>query len=73
MKSHKRRLTTSEEFDILKMVLDKFLWLGIAIMGYGLYLSIARAVSDGVYYIIGGAIVLIIFAWFLVKEFEHLR
>ncbi len=33
----KKKLTRSEEFDIMKLVLDKFLWLGFGIMAYGLY------------------------------------
>lgn len=69
----KRRLTQSEEFEIMKLVLDKFLWLGVVVMGYGLWLSIAVAVSEGLYYIIGGAVVLALFAWFIVNEFERIR
>ena len=72
-KNMKRRLSSSEEFEIMKMVLDKFLWLGVIVMGYGFYLSIAKSVADGVYYLIGGALLLIIFAWFVVREFEQLR
>ena len=33
----KKRLTPSEEFEIMKLVLDKFLWLGVIIMAFGLY------------------------------------
>lgn len=69
----KRRLTEQEEFDIMKLVLDKFLWLGIVIMGYGLYLSLTDTLSTGIWYIIAGAVVLILFAWFIVKEFEFIR
>jgi hypothetical protein len=69
----KRRLTEQEEFDIMKLVLDKFLWLGMVIMGYGLYLSLTHTLSTGIWYIISGAVVLILFAWFIVKEFEFIR
>ena len=33
----KKRLTQSEEFEIMKLVLDKFLWLGFGIMAIGFF------------------------------------
>lgn len=69
----KRRLSQTEEFEIMKLVLDKVLWLGFIIMGYGMYLSITRDWTDGIYYLIAGGVVLVIFAWFVVKEFERIR
>ncbi|MBD3303723.1 hypothetical protein GF343_01135 [Candidatus Woesearchaeota archaeon] len=72
MKS-KRKLTEQEEFEIMKMVLDKFLWLGIVILGYGLYVSITNSFNTGIWYIVAGAVVLVLFAWFVIKEFEFIR
>lgn len=69
----KRRLTHSEEFDIMKLVMDKFLWLGTAFIGWGLYTSIADTFMDGVWYIAAGAIIMLVFAWIIVSEFEQLR
>ncbi|MEM4264001.1 MAG: hypothetical protein QW666_03870 [Candidatus Woesearchaeota archaeon] len=69
----KRRLTDEEEFEIMKLVLDKFLWLGVIIMGYGLYVTFTKTVGTGIWYIIAGAVVLLLFAWFIVKEFEFIR
>jgi len=69
----KRRLTEREEFEVLKMVLDKFLWLGMIILGYGLYVSITGTFKTGIWYIVAGAIVLVLFAWFIIKEFEFIR
>lgn len=69
----KRRLTHSEEFDVMKLVLDKFLWLGTAFIGWGLYKSIAATFTEGVWYIAAGAIIMLIFAWIIVSEFEQLR
>lgn len=69
----KRRLSQNEEFEIMKLVLDKVLWLGFIIMGYGLYISITNDYKEGLYYLIAGAVVLVIFAWFIVKEFERIR
>jgi hypothetical protein len=69
----KRKLTEREEFEIMKLVLDKFLWLGIVILGYGLYISITQTFKTGIWYIVAGAVVLVLFAWFIVKEFEFIR
>lgn len=69
----KRRLTEREEFEIMKLVLDKFLWLGIVILGVGLYLSIIESFKTGIWYIVAGAIVLVLFAWFMIREFEFIR
>lgn len=69
----KRRLTDHEEFEIMKLVLDKFLWLGMIIMGYGLYTTLTTTIGTGIWYIIAGAVVLLLFAWFIVKEFEFVR
>ena len=69
----KRRLSQTEEFEIMKLVLDKILWLGFIIMGYGMYVSLVDTLSNGAYYLIAGAVILIIFAWILVKEFERIR
>ncbi len=44
----KKRLTQAEEFEIMKLVLDKFLWLGIAIMGMGVYIMVAGKMADAV-------------------------
>jgi hypothetical protein len=67
----KKRLTVSEEFEIMKLVLDKFLWLGFALMAWGLYQWLGNgAVSDGALFMIAGVVVLIIFLVIIVKEFE---
>jgi len=69
----KKRLTQSEEFDIMKMVLDKFLWLGVAIMGWGLFKIVEQSTITGLTLIIMGAMLLILFLILIVKEFEILR
>lgn len=69
----KKRLTSNEEFDILKMVLDKFLWLGVAVMGFGLYRIFQGTSINGFSLIIIGAIILVIFLIILVKEYEIVK
>ncbi len=72
----KKRLTQQQEFDIMKLVLNKFLWVGTLIMLYGLYYlfqygldEIKRALS----LIVVGAIVFVLFLILIVKEYEIIR
>jgi hypothetical protein len=69
----KRRLAGHEEFEIMKLVLDKFLWIGTALMGWGLYRSLAVDYTDGIWYIVAGAVIMLAFAWIIIKEFEQIR
>ena len=69
----KKRLTPSEEFEIMKLILDKFLWLGIAIMAFGLYIIFTGTSMSGFSLIITGAVILVIFLILLVKEYEIVR
>mgnify|MGYP001314429873 CR=1 FL=1 len=73
-RSGKRRLSDDQEFQIMKLVLDKFLWLGFIVMGWGMYTSIRDAlILPGLWYMIAGAILLLAFAVIIVKEFEMLK
>jgi len=71
----KRHLTRQEEFDILKLILDKFLWLGVLIMGYGFYRIVS--LSQDLWYwlavMLGGAILLLIFMAVLVREYNFMK
>ena len=71
----KKRLTQSEEFEIMKLVLDKFLWLGFGIMAFGLYILFVNPeqVVPGIGSMIVGAFVLILFMWLIVKEYEIIK
>lgn len=73
VRSNKMRLSQSEEFEIMKLVLDKFLWLGFGVMAFGLYHAIQFDIADGLYYIISGAVVLLALTTIIVKEFEFIR
>ena len=66
----KKRLTQTEEFEILKLVLDKFLWLGFAVMVFGLYRMAVESVEAGVWYLVAGGVILILFMVIIVKEYE---
>lgn len=69
----KKRLTAQQEFDIMKLVLDKFLWLGFIIMTYGLYQMFNVGIPIGLTWIISGAIVLILFMVIIVREYEIIK
>ncbi len=69
----KKRLTDQQEFEIMKIVLDKFLWVGTLIMIFGLYLIFKGTVLNGVAFISIGALVLILFLIIIVKEYEIIK
>ena len=70
-KSSKRRMTEDQEFEIMKLVLDKFLWLGFIVMGWGMYTTIQNmSILPGLWYMIAGAVILILFVILIVKEYE---
>jgi hypothetical protein len=71
----KRHLTRQEEFDILKIVLDKFLLLGVFLLAYGLYKIIESTTSIlmGVAVMLGGVVLLILLTVLLVREYEFIK
>jgi hypothetical protein len=72
----KKRLTKDQEFEILKLVIDKFLWLGFGVMAYGLYIAISVGLPrliDSLVIIASGAIILILLINILVKEYEIIK
>jgi len=72
--ANKKRMTKDQEFQIMKLVLDKFLWLGFIVMGWGMYTSIRDAsVLPGLWYMVAGAVLLILFVILIVKEYEILQ
>ena len=69
----KKRLSEQQEFEIMKIVLDKFLWLGFGIMAFGLYQMFNEGVQIGLSWMVAGAVILLIFTWIIVKEYEVVR
>ena len=70
--SGKKRMSESQEFEIMKLVLDKFLWLGFGVMAFGLY-RIIFDVLEGIALMIVGIVVLLLFTWIIVKEYEIIK
>ncbi len=52
----KKRLSEQQEFEIMKLVLDKFLWLGFILMAFGVYQMFANSISIGLIWFIGGVL-----------------
>ena len=70
----KKRMSQGQEFEIMKLVLDKFLWLGFIIMGYGVWKMVDKgAITDGIYHLLTGIAVLIIFLVIIVREYEVMK
>ena len=66
----KKRLTEQQEFEIMKLVLDKFLWIGFVLMAFGVYQMFAVGIPIGLAWFISGIIFLILFIMLIVKEYE---
>jgi hypothetical protein len=66
----KKRLTSDQEFQIMKLVLDKFLWIGIGILLFGLYQLVIGQVANGISWIIAGAFVLILMIILIITKYE---
>jgi len=68
----KRKLTSDQEFKIMMLVFDKFLWLGFGILTFGVYTNVTKTRTDGASFIVAGAIMLILFMWLIKKEYSVL-
>ncbi len=66
----KKHLTQDQEFQILKLVLDKFLWIGIGILIFGFYQLVQGQITNGISWIVAGAVVLILFIVLIVNHYE---
>lgn len=76
MSNKKKRLTKDQEFEILKLVLDKFLLIGFGVMGYGLFKILhfgTRELLDSLLIIAGGAVILLVLVKLIIKEFEFFQ
>ena len=71
----KKALTEDQEFEIMKLVLDKFLWLGFGIMAFGMYVIVVQVenIFRGFAFMIVGAILLVLFMMLIVKEYEIMK
>ena len=70
----KKRLTQDQEFQIMKLVLDKFLWLGMVVIGYGAYQGLVlEEFGTGIAWGLAGVVILILFMVLIIREYEIIR
>ena len=70
----KKHLTRQEEFDILKIVVDKFLLLAVFFVGYGIFKIVDSAeFTVGFCVLLAGVILLIIMSVIFVREYEFIK
>jgi len=67
-------MSKDQEFEIMKMVFDKFLWVGTFVMGFGFYKLITMTIDlwYGFSIMIAGAIIMFLFMWLIVKEYHFM-
>jgi hypothetical protein len=72
-KGDKLHLSKEEEFEILKMVLDKFLWIGTITLMFGVYLLLSPSADVGLGLLITliGATLLLMFTSIITKQFNY--
>lgn len=71
----RRALSKNEEFDILKIVMNKFLLFAIFILGLGFYRLISGIGLFGynIIIILAGVLLLVLFISLLIKEYEYIK
>ncbi len=69
----KKRLSATQEFEIMKLVLDKFLLVGFIVMLFGMYQMFAASISIGLVWMLAGSILLLLFMILIVKEYEVIK
>lgn len=71
----KKHMTKDQEFEIMKLVLDKFLWIGVFIMGFGFYKLMSVSTEFWYWFsvLIAGAVVMFLFMWLIVKEYYFMK
>lgn len=68
----KKRLTQEQEFQIMKLVLDKFLWVGFLLMAVGLYLlvMVPGSLLNSILLLVGGAVMLVLLLWLIDRHYH---
>jgi fatty acid desaturase len=69
----KKRLTQDQEFQIMKLVLDKFLWLGAVVIAFGGWNLFQQQWAEGISWIVAGALILVLFMVLIIREYEIIR
>ena len=74
MVRQKKHLTREEEFEVLKLVLDKFLWIGVIVMVFGVYRLLTTVkVWENLFVLAAGIVIMLLFSWLLVREYNVMK
>ncbi len=71
----KRSLTKNEEFDLMKIIVDKFLLFAVFILALGFYRLISGIGAFGfnILIIVAGIILMVLFIALLAKEYDYIK
>jgi hypothetical protein len=71
----RRSLSKKEEFEIMKLVIDKFLLFSVFILAFGFYRIVSNIGNLGynILIMVAAIILLILFAVILEKEYEYIK
>jgi hypothetical protein len=75
MQKPKKHLSKDEEFQIMKLVMDKFLWLGVILVVFGFWKMIDLTVNFwfGFFILLAGVLLMMLFTMILVKEYNFMQ
>lgn len=73
MAQQKKQLTHQEEFELMKLMINKFLWVGVVFLLFGAYKMINGELGMGFLIGLAGAVIMLLFVWLLVREFEYAK
>lgn len=73
MARQKKQLTRQEEFELMKLMINKFLWVGVAFLLFGVYKMVNGDMGMGFFIGLAGAVIMLLFVWLLVREFEYAK
>lgn len=66
----KRRLSQAQEFDIMKLVLDKFLWVATVVALFGFWKLYTGSLTEGIYIIVAAAIIFVLFMVQMARQYH---
>jgi len=71
----KRSMSKTEEFELMKIVIDKFLLFAVFLLSFGFYrlMSGVGLFGFNILIIVSGVILLLLFVALLAKEYEYVK
>jgi len=71
----KRSMSKTEEFELMKIVIDKFLLFAVFLLSFGFYrlMSGVGLFGFNILIILSGVILLLLFVALLAKEYEYVK